>query len=313
MKFHFVINANFGDAQLDNGEKYMKKIDVSLCASANRPLLQGGFKNWERFVKSLEGNKLNYEVIFVGDVECPYPMPDNFKWIKATVKPAQCYQIAFWEAKGELVGWTADDASYNNPKNNCPNSLDIAYAAYKRIEKEHNNDRKTIIAMNPCEDGGWPQEKWHYLFGGITTSMNSGSKMMAPFGLLDREIFLKDIKGYPNDHVSGQAENSVVMSMYTLGGRVEFCKEATLYVHHRQVHPKNKQGVEVNDFRNWYNEDRKALENRWVKEGYGNYEKYTAEQLKNIVNISDVPLVPIIPFEKTDDVCTVTQGQKGQW
>ena len=283
------------------------KYDISLVASANRHTLANGFKNWERFMNSLSENTIKFEVIFVGDSECPYPMPENFKWIKASVKPSQCYQIGFWASKAELIHWTADDADYNSPKNNCPNALDIAYKCYKDAEKKY-GDNKTMVAFNPCEDGGWPQEKWHYLFGGCPWSPR-----MAPFGLLDREFFLNDIKGYPNDHVSGQTENSVIMSGLALGGRVEFCKTATLYVHHKMVHPKNSTGQEINDFRKWYPEDRKALENRWIVSGYGSYEQYTADQLKNIVEVSNTPLVPITPFKNTKDICSITQGTKGHW
>ncbi len=289
----------------------MEEIAVSLCASANRPVLQNGFKNWERFLNSLKRNKVKYEVIFSGDVPPNFDtsLYPEFKWIKSNVKPAQAYQICFWEAKGELIGYSADDADYvcNNPDTHTKqfDNLDIAYNFYKECEKRY-NDNKTIVAMNPCEDGGWPQEKWHYFFGG-----NPWSPRMAPFGLIHRD-FMNEIGGYPNDHISGQAENSVVMSAYMLSGRVEFCKNACLYVHHREVHPR-KDGKEVNLFRRWYNEDRRALENRWVKEGYGKYEKLNSEQLKNTVHISNTPLVPIMPFKKTDNVRFVSQGIKGQW
>jgi len=286
----------------------VNNIQVSLCASANRPILQNGFKNWERFLNSLKENKIKYEVIFVGDVEPPKEILNNyseFKWIYATVKPCQAYMIAFWEAKGELIHWTADDADYIYQ--GCKNNLDIAYEFYKRCEDKY-KDNKTVIAMRPIENGIDVQGKWHYFFGGC-----SWSPRMAPFGLINRKFFLEEIKGYPNDHICGQAENSVVMSAYSLGGRVEFCRNSYLYVHHRQVHPKDSSGREKNDFRRWYNEDRKALENRWVVEGYGHYEKYSPRELKNIVHISNKPLVPIIPFKKTEDVCYVTQGAKGQW
>jgi len=284
----------------------MDNIQVSLVASANRHTLANGFKNWERLINSLKSNTINYEVIFVGDSPCPYPMPKEFKWIKATVKPSQCYQIGFWASKGELVGWTADDADYIHQGN--IDNLDRAYFAYKRVEEQY-KDNKTIIAMRPVE-GGNPdvQELWHYLFGGCPWSPR-----MAPFGLINREFFLNDMKGYPNDHISGQTENSVVMSAYQLGGRVIFQKDAWVVVHHHHVHPRNNQGKEINYFRDWYPDDRKALENRWVKEGYGNYEKLTTEQLQNVVHISKTPLVPITPFVNSDDVCSVTQGPKGKW
>lgn len=279
-------------------------IQISLVASANRHTLQNGFKNWERFMNSLKGNKINYEVIFVGDSECPYSLPIQFRWIKANVKPCQCYQIGFWEAKGELIHWTADDADYIY-KDNIDN-LDRAYNAYKKAEKEY-NDTKTIIAMRPVE-GGNPdvQEKWHYLFGGC-----SWSPRMAPFGVINRNYFVNKLQGYHREYISGQSENGVVMRVYEDGGRVIFQRDAWVTVHHHQVHPIGTNGREDNKFRKFYNKDRKVLETAWVKEGYGSYENLTPEQLKNAVHISKTRLFPFIPFEKRDDVCLISQGQKG--
>lgn len=283
----------------------MNNIQISLVASANRHTLQNGFKNWERLMNSLVHNTIKYEVIFVGDSRCPYPLPPQFKWVRANVKPAQCYQIGFWESRGELVGWIADDADYIY-KNNKDN-LDRAYNAYKRAEKEF-GDRKTVIAMRPVE-GGNPdvQEKWHYLFGGCPWSPR-----MAPFGLINREYFVNELKGYDREYISGQSENGVVMRVYEDGGRCIFQRDAWVVVHHHQVHPRDHRGKEDNKFRKFYNEDREVLENAWIKEGYGHYEGRTSEQIKQSVNISKVRLIPFRPFERTADVCIRSQGQRGE-
>ena len=276
----------------------MKDIQVSLVASANR------FQWWMRFYNSLKGNKLNWEVVFVGDKRPDFTLPDNFKYVHATVKPAQCYQIGFWEAEGELISWTADDADYNHPTRNCPNSLDIAYEAWKKLEEENGNDKKSIIAFRPIEDGG-DVYRFHHFFGGW-----DHTPTMAPFGLLHRDYFVNTLGGYDADFVSGQSENDVVMRVLEDGGRVEICMDAFLYVHHRQVHPRTRDGSrEDNKFRDWYKTDRKVLEDCWIPAGYGNYEKDN----KN-VEISKKRLRPVKRFEKTNDVTTVTQGiYKGMW
>jgi len=278
----------------------MENIKISLCASASRPLVRGDFRNWERFAKSLKKNEINYEIIFVGHTPCPYPLPEKIKWIHATTKPAQCYQIAFLEAKGELIHWTADDADYNHPNVKCPNALDLVYNKWKQVESQHNNDKKTVIAMNPCEDGGWPQRHFHFFFGGW-----NHTPRMAPFGVIHREYFVDILGGYDADFVSGQSENDVVMRVFEDGGRVEIAYESKLYVHHHQVHPSRPTD---NKFREWYPTDRQVLEDCWIPAGYGNYEK----ENKN-VEISKKRLRPIKRFERTSDICTVTQGLTGRW
>lgn len=281
-----------------------KEVCVSIVASANRPVLQNGFKNWERFLDSLKQHKSSYEVIFVGDTSPNFDVEKypEFKYIYATVKPAQCYEIGFRASKGEVLHWTADDASYGNNATGCNNPLDLAYAKYKEIELKHGNDRKTVIAMNPCEDGGYPQAQFHRFFGGWLHT-----PVMAPFNLINRDYFVNTLGGYDADFVSGQSENDVVMRVYEDGGRVEMCLEAKLYVHHNQVHPR-KNGREDNKFRQWYSTDRKVLEDCWIPAGYGNYEKDN----KN-VEISKKRLRPVKRFVD-DNITTVTQGDyKGIW
>ena len=278
-------------------------IQVSIVASANR------VKWWERFYRSLLGNKCNWEVVFVGDTPplSTWTLPSNFRWIKATVKPAQCYEIGFREARGELVHWSADDADYNARELerhmgiDCSNSIDLAYQHYKECEVKY-GDKKTVIAMRPIEDGGDVYD-FHHFFGGW-----HHTPVMAPFGVLHRDYFVNGLEGYDKNFVSGQSENDVVMRVLEDGGRVELCLDCFLYVHHRQVHPRDPvTGKEANKFRKHYATDREYLERCWVVGGYGHYE---AE--KKDAKISSTRLCPMDKFDDKD-ICTVTQGPAGIW
>lgn len=281
---------------------------ISLCASANR------IRWWPRLIESLRGNKYPFEVVFAGNIEPDFDMAryPELKWIYTTVKPAQAYQIAFWNATGELIGWTADDATYDDFS---PVALDIAYDAWSKLDAQYGNDRKSALAMNPCEDGGWPQLKFHKLFGGWEETPS-----MAPFGILDREYFVNKLGGYDKHFVSGQSENDVIMRVYEDGGRLEICMDAKLYVHHSEVHPKRHNGKSFTPFRYDYNKDRERLENCWIKGGYGFYEKLNSFRNNNpdsrkevVANISKTRILPFEPFEKNDTYLTASQGEKGQW
>ena len=286
-------------------------MDVSLVASANR------IKWWPRFLDSLKKHQIKYEVIFVGNVKpdfdtSKYP---EFKHIYATCKPCQCYQIGFWAAQGKVIHWTADDASYSGNATLCDNSLDIAFKKWEELEAQYGNDGKSMIALNPCEDGGYPQREFHRFWGGWKET-----PVMAPFALIPRKYLADEGQGYDRNFVSGQAENDICMRVYEDGGRLECCYDAKLYVHHRQCHARdNITGKEKNDFRKWYPEDRRALEEAWVKGGYGYYEKInrslsTPESRKDIVaNLSSKRLKPVDCFIKTNDIYTVSQGVTGQW
>src|SRR3990167_967619 len=123
-------------------------IQVSLVASANR------IQWWMRFYDSLKENTLNWEIVFVGNIKPDFALPENFKFIYATVKPAQCYEIGFRAARGELIHWTADDADYNHRSNECPDSLDRAYKHWQDMDARYGYDKKSVIAFRPIEDGG---------------------------------------------------------------------------------------------------------------------------------------------------------------
>jgi len=287
----------------------MEKPIISLVASANR------VKFWPRIYESLRFHQTPLEVVFVGDTQPEMPLPENFRWIHATVKPAQCYEIGFREAKGELVHWTADDADYcyKGRFGDCLAPLDVAYMHWKGMEAKYGNDKKSVVAMRPIEDGGdvW---NFHHFFGGW-----QHTPMMAPFALLSRDYLVNTLGGYDKRFVSGQSENDVIMRVYQDGGRVEVCLDSMLYVHHKQVHPRDNQGREDNKFRKWYNTDRDVLEECWVHGGRGWYEKLNAmkpsperESMKFSVPLSSLRLSPVQKFSD-ENITTVTQGIKGHW
>ena len=105
-------------------------VKLSICASAIRP------QNWLRVYDSLKSYGDNFEIVFVGNVRPAYDLPKNFTYIYSTVKPAQCYEIAFRNAKGELLMWTADDALYSQ------NAVNTVYDFFKKF-----NNKKLVVGF----------------------------------------------------------------------------------------------------------------------------------------------------------------------
>lgn len=252
------------------------EIKISLVASSIRPDL------WQCFANSLKGNKIPYEVIFVGLNEANIPVPPGVKFIKSTTKPAQCYEIGFRHAQGELIHWTADDAEYEL------NSLDNIYILY-----EKQNDYKTIVAFTTVEDGRDCTD-WHHLIGGLHTS-----PVMAPFGCISRQ-FLTEIGGYDRNFVAGQSENDLVMRGFEAGGKV-LQSPYKVFVEHTKKH----QGSSGTVFRakGYYPHDRSILERAWVEH---------CDDFGSGFSIPKKRIVPFEPFE-SKDLETITQGPKGKW
>lgn len=232
----------------DNMTEQTKIIDISLVASACRP------QWWGKFMQSLEGTKCSYEVIFVGPVP-PYIKEGNnphLKWVHSYACPALCYEIGFRLARGKLVGYTADDAIYEE------GALD---KVWEKI------GYKQILAMTLYED-----------YGGGFQDNTAGQKLgtwpfaplMAPFGFINRQ-WLKKLGGYDRNFTHGQAENDLVMRALEDKGIVKVLSpRAAVWVDHQKCH----NGLIGSDFsKEGFKIGRAYLERCWVWCGMIQYKR----------------------------------------
>mgnify|MGYP001572808279 CR=1 FL=1 len=244
-------------------------MHISICASAIRP------KNWEKVLQSLKSNTMKYEVIFVGDIKPEFDLSKypEFTYIYSSTKPAQCYQIAFNQAQGELIGWTADDCVYP------PNAIDNMYNFYNSF-----NNNKIVAAFRTVEDGRDITEVHRF------RGRDNNSPRMAPFGVVNRELF-NQLGGYDRRFVCGQSENDVVMRFLEIGGSVEI-SNIPIYVEHQKNH--DSSGTVFRS--GWFHKDREILEDAWIQDGkILTRRKYPVESFNN------------------EEILTKTQSNKGSW
>ncbi len=245
----------------------MSNIKISICASALRPA------QWKAIYDSLTQNSIEWELIYTGPNEPNFELPKNFTFIKSSVKPSQCYQISFNQARGELTAWSADDTNYP------PNALDNIYNFYKLF-----NDEKVVVAFRTIEDGRDITE-FHRFRG-----RDMSAPRMAPFGVVNTEMFRK-LGGYDRRFVCGQSENDVVMRFIEIGGRVEI-SNVPVIVNHVGAH--HNSGTVFRS--GYYKIDRQVLEDAWIEKGMIlNKRKY-----------------PVEPFSDLN-ILIETQSNKGQW
>jgi hypothetical protein len=245
----------------------MNDIKISLCASALRPA------QWKDTYNSLKENNIEWELIYAGPNPPIFELPKNFIYIQTNVKPAQCYQISFNAAKGELISWTADDALYP------PQALDNVYKFFKSF-----NNKKLVVAFRTIEDGRDITE-WHRLRG-----KDPNAPRMAPFGIMNREFF-NELGGYDRRFMCGQSENDVVMRAFEAGGNIEISKVPVI-VNHQKAH--DSSGTVFRS--GYFNHDRSILENSWIRNGI--IQKKRLDTVERFVN---------------EDILTKTQSYKGIW
>lgn len=243
----------------------MNDVKVSVVASSIRPHL------WKNVGESLLPNTINYEVIMVGPNAGE--VPPRFKHIPVNVKPAQCYEIGFRNAIGELITWSADDACYS------PHALDQAYAFWKSF-----NNENLVVAFRTIEDGKEITDEHRFFCS------NEESLRMAPFGLMSRRLFL-NLGGYDRNFICGQSENDIVMRIYEIGGTVEVCPDASVTVDHLGAHSDSKTVFRRSGY---YGHDREVLEKAWVSSN----------------TLSKKRLFPV---ERFTEILSETQGPRGNW
>ena len=247
-----------------------KMKNISLVASSIRPNL------WKGFMNSLKGNEIDYEVIFVGDVKPDFELP-NMKYIYSPVKPAQCYEIGFRKAEGELVSWTSDEAMYSIK------ALDNIYKFHKS-----QSELKLVSGFTVFENNGT----------GISET-SSGHRLATPdsprmmcFGVIDR-LYFRSLGGYDKYFITGQAENDVCMRVYFEDGTCKLCLDAIVTVNHTIAH---KDDFSDSKFRKWYPQSRDRLNEMWFIDGVW----------------CPTPCRPFVPFDD-DNLLTESQGPKGEW
>jgi hypothetical protein len=261
-------------------------MDISLFMSSNRP------QWWKRMVDSLQENKCSWEIIAVGPQGLPL-LPRNLWYYWCPFKPTQCYAAASYMAQGELIGWTADDAVY------APNALDIILDAYKK------STTQCIYTQSTIENSKDVTSE-HCFFRNC-----KDTPVMCPMAFMNRKFFW-ECGGYDRQFTSGQAENDIIMTALSKGAVIENIPESRVYLNHEEVHGgfinKIKYRLGKNSFRTGYENDRRYLEECWVKEGYGTYDEKTLTH----GTVSPVRLLPHQPFNY-NNIFTVPAGPQGRW
>lgn len=279
-------------------------MKISLFASSVRCWL------WNEFMRNLSTNAIEYEVVFAGDLNEYQTRPflkkyPSLKYIHTgKIKPSQCYEAARRACTGELVFWVCDDAEFS------PNLLDNVYKFW------HNqNYLETIVSVKTNEDSKNNNLDDHRFFGG-----NVNTPLMAPLGVMNR-MYLDNLGGIDQRYISGQYENDIVMRVLENGGKVVKYEEGCVYIEHIIKHGKGTK------FWTSYEEDRKVLENSWVKGGYepppksfAIYMPFRQESEPMVARYYPVTNREVlkkrqdtfVPFSD-EDLLTKNQGQAGIW
>jgi len=291
------------------------EIQVSLIASSVR------YQLYNDLFRSLEGTSVEYEVVFVGN-KLPrlQDLHPRLRYIETgDITPAQCYEIARREAKGETVQWTADDAEYPN---------DVLGKADKYWKGQ--NNRKLILSIQTRESGyKMPEGELFPMNQHTLLARDTSTPLMAPLALMSRE-YLKELGGFDRRYICGQYENDVVMNAYADGGTVEIFGGPDCFIDLDHLGKSIRIGEckDENDFLNrpfatGYKNDRAVLLKTWCnyqhklkfyQEGDKQYFTtfFTQEALLTYKDVLKERGDTFEPYED-EDILTKSQSNKGKW
>lgn len=190
----------------------MTKPLISLIGPAHRTHL------WRGFHDRIKTN-LDFEIIFVTD-KVPKPEEvgglNKLTWIYSTVKPAQCFEIAYRSSQGDFIIWCGDDLTYSEY------SFEQVYDLHKQFE-----DYRAMIFYRYFEDmheATKNQTTWDQKFSLTATGLISRKAIDEAGGLADKNF------------ICGLWDCDLIMRIYALGGTSVYCPLARCYEPHLELH-----------------------------------------------------------------------------
>jgi hypothetical protein len=263
-----------------------KQPIISLFGPANRPWL------WPRLYNSLCSNTVPFEIIFVGDKQPTFPLPDNFHFIYCEVKPSQCAEIACRYTTGDFIMPVVDDMVFSK------RALDIIYEVWNSL----NDDKAMVSCRYYCNDQIYTDDECRFW------RTDSNTPLLPIFNLMKRKWWGK-LGGIDRRFVALVWNVDIAMRMLEIGAKVFYCDEA------KAVELHDKTGTNKGLRSNVGKIDRTLLDWLWARqdplpETVSPSYIYSFNQEKGILMKNR--LSPVMPFEDKH-ILTVSQGPKDRW
>jgi hypothetical protein len=186
----------------------MKPV-VSLYCPSVRPHL------WMRLYESLIGNKISFQLVFVGSEDPPYIPPANMIHVHTKVKPVQCAEIGLRVSEGEYCMFIADDLIFS------PHALDSLYAMAK-------SDSNVVPSCIPFVNGKSISTSFYRFFPFDDTGVRTHGMYspITPLGGMYKKKTIQELGGIDKNFICTSWDIDLAIRFYNKGGICAFCYSA---------------------------------------------------------------------------------------
>ncbi|MDC3067735.1 hypothetical protein OA005_00565 [Paracoccaceae bacterium] len=248
---------------------YKKKPTISVVSTAYRP------QNWMNVYRSLNKNEIvDADFIFVGPNTPQFNLPQNFKFIRSKVKPAQCLEIAYRHSSSDYTLNIADDVVF---KEDCP--LDKLYNKYQ----SYKTDKIIVSPVYQMDDKLIELEK-------LVLNQEDPSSPAMPVGSFMSRKLYNELGGIDKNFMAVMYDLDIALRVYSIGGRVVFSEEVTAYEDRVVASAGGSLCVDYASI------DKNYLHSIWEKRADGTYKRK-----KKVESFSN------------KDITLYSQGPRGRW
>ena len=247
----------------------IKKPTVSVVATAYRP------QNWLNVYNSLNYNKaVDVDFIFVGPNTPKFSLPENFKFIKSNVKPAQCLEIAYRNSTSDYTINVPDDCVF---KEIYP--LDKLYKKYRSYKTD-----KIIVSPIYQMDNKLMDPK------SLVLDLDDPSSPAMPVGSFMSRKLYNELGGIDKNFVAVMYDLDVALRVYSIGGKVVHSNEVTIHEDHLGASAGGSLCLD------YHSVDKNYLNSIWIKNADG-----VLKRCKSVESFSD------------KNISLYSQGPRGRW
>jgi hypothetical protein len=261
--------------------------------------------NWIKFYDMTKlSNKTPIEIVFCGDADYNFKLPQDFTYIYSKVKPSQCSQIAINKSSGGFIVLVSDDIWFS--PYSIDHMLDMYYARELNTYDIVSSIYKNCSVLNFYNG----MKLWGAgFFSGWGVKGGIIDHPLGPLTFFIKKEAVEKVGGIDKNFITSIWDRDLSFRLYERGGRLFFNPLSNI----TETSLKGRLSQTI-----WSRMDRRFLWSLWCKK-YDGESIDTSRFYGTLCNygtlvVSKERLKPLDPFNANDpNFLLKSQGVSGKW